>query len=191
MIRSSRFTKLRVIFSASAISTPERQVPSQALPPIGSLHSTDQRRVWPLCWRPLIGRNSSCGHTALQGHRDVDGDGLAIELPILPRDLALTSHAACAFASVVRSCSTRVCSPSARNRTRMPSRDRSTRSTSNRTMRACSAGNSSSQRGAEKPGGQSPQTAGSFIFGGSSSDCTYRLCSFLPLDAQFLGRRLR
>ncbi len=60
-----------------------------------------------------------------------------------PRRLRL--HAA----SLMRSSATSVCSPSARSRTCMPSGDRSIRSTSSRTIRACSAGNNSSHSGAK------------------------------------------
>jgi hypothetical protein len=99
------------------------------LPPMRPGERTDQRLVRPRLRRcpriSVVRRDDHLAPTvALPGHQDADVDRPTVELPILSRDLALRLHAA--LASRDWSSSTRFCSPSARNRTCMPSGDRST-----------------------------------------------------------------
>ena len=152
--RSSRLTKLRVtpLGLGQFRRRPVSSLLQHPLPPMRPRQRADQRLVRPrLRRRPGIAAVRRDDHlaaaAALEGHRDADGDRRAVEFPILAGHLPLRLHAA--LTSRDCSSSTSVWSPSARSRTCMPSGERSTRSTSSRTIRACSAGKSSSHKGAK------------------------------------------
>ena len=85
--------------------------------PMRPRRRTDQRPLrLRLRQRPGVAAVGGDDHLAAaaagEGHRHADGDHRAVELPIGFCRFAVRSHAACAFASVVRSCSTSVCSRS-------------------------------------------------------------------------------
>src|SRR5688572_4030141 len=95
------------------------------------------------------GNDELASALAAEGHRDVHGDRALVALHLGDaRSLDAVHHQAASFRLLpLPSSPARLASPSVRSLMLAPSRPTSTRSTSNWTMRACSAGNSSSQSG--------------------------------------------